>query len=112
MGLEREPMGAAVDHPRQDAGLLEHLQVPGDGGLRHPKPSGDITDRRRTSGQTLHDAAANRVRERLERIVNHYVNSSTKLTMQLATELLASCNNAHALPTQCSRRRGRASGAA
>src|SRR4029079_2838600 len=37
VGLEREPMRAAVDDPGDDPGLLEHLQVLRDRGLRDPE---------------------------------------------------------------------------
>ena len=78
VGLEREPVRPALDHARHDAGLLQHLQVLGDRGLRHPEAAGGLADRRRTFGEALDDAAADRMRERLERIVNHLVNGTTR----------------------------------
>jgi hypothetical protein len=50
--------------------------VLGDGGLGDPEVAGDFADGRRTGGEAFDDAAADRVRECLERIVNHVVNSS------------------------------------
>ena len=77
VGLERQPVRPALDHAPDDAGLLQHLQVLGDRGLRHAEAAGGLADRRRTLGEALDDAAADRVRERLERIVNHRVNDIT-----------------------------------
>ena len=76
VGFEREPVGPALDDARHDAGLLQDLQVLGDRRLGHAEAAGGVTDRRRACGQALDDAAADRVRERLERIVNHRVNDS------------------------------------
>ena len=71
VGLEREPVRPALDHARHDARLLQHLQVLGDRGLGHPEAAGGVADGRRACGEALDDAAADRVREGLERIVNH-----------------------------------------
>jgi len=54
-------MRPALDHARHHAGLLQHLQVLGDRGLRHPEATGGLTDRRRTFGETLDDATTDRV---------------------------------------------------
>ena len=74
VGLEREAVRPALDHARDDAGLLEHLQVLRDRGLRDAEAAGGLADGRRARGEALDDAAADRVREGLERIVNHTVN--------------------------------------
>ena len=76
VGLEREPVRPALDHAGDDAGLLQHLQVLGDRGLGHPEAGGGFADGRRAGGEAFDDAAADRVRERPERIVNHLVNDS------------------------------------
>jgi hypothetical protein len=67
-------MRAAVDHPGHDAGLLEHLQVPRDGRLRHAEVPARLADGRGAAAEALHDLAASRVRERGERIVSHFAN--------------------------------------
>jgi hypothetical protein len=61
--VESEPMGPALDHSHDDAGLLEQLQVSGDRGLRHAEiPSGGA-DRQRSLAQPLDDPTTDRVRE-------------------------------------------------
>jgi hypothetical protein len=74
LGCERETVRAALDHAPHDARLLEHLQVLGDRGLGHSEAGGGIAHGRRTLGEALDDAPADRVRKRPERIVNHKVN--------------------------------------
>ena len=69
-------MRPALDHARDHARLLQHLQVLGDRGLGHPEAAGGVAHRRRAGGEALDDAAADRVREGPERIVNHKVNGS------------------------------------
>jgi hypothetical protein len=77
VGLEREPVRPALDHAPHDTRLLQNLHVLGDGGLGHPETSGGVTDCCRAPGEALDDPAANRMRERPERIVNHRVNGTT-----------------------------------
>jgi hypothetical protein len=77
VGVERKPVRPALDHARHDAGFLQHLQVLGDRRLGHPEAGAGVAHGRRTCGEALDDAAADRVRKRLERIVNHRVNSIT-----------------------------------
>src|SRR6476661_6002126 len=69
-------MRSALDDAPHDPAVLQHPQVLGDRGLGHPEAGGGLTDRRRALGEPLDDAAADRVRERPERIVNHLVNDS------------------------------------
>ena len=77
VGLERELVRAADDLAPQDAGLLQHLQVLRDGGLRDSEARRGVADPRGARGQALDDPASDRMRERLERIVHHMVNRST-----------------------------------
>src|SRR5690349_25010668 len=55
---QAEPMGAALDPPRDHAGVLEHAQVLRDGGLRDPEPGGRLADGRRPGREPLDDRAA------------------------------------------------------
>ena len=78
LGLEREPVRPALDHAGDDARLLQHLQVLGDRRLGDAEAAGDFADGRRAGGEAFDDPAADRVRERLEWIVNHLVNSTRR----------------------------------
>jgi hypothetical protein len=69
-------MRPALDHAPHHPALLQHPQVPGDRGLGHTEAGGGLTDGRGALGEPFDDAAADRVRERPERIVNHLVNRS------------------------------------
>jgi hypothetical protein len=70
-------MRATYDLAPDDTRLLEHAQVLGDGRLRDTEAGRGVTDGGRPKSQPLDDAPPNRVRQGLERIVNHKVNGST-----------------------------------
>jgi Bacterial protein of unknown function (DUF899) len=54
----------------------EHLQVAGDGRLRHAEVAAGLADRCDAAAEPLDDLAANRVRKGGERIVSHFANYS------------------------------------
>ena len=59
---------------RDDPGLLEHLQVTRDGGLRDPEVLGSLANSRGAAAESLDDVAADRMSEGLEHIVSHFAN--------------------------------------
>jgi hypothetical protein len=74
LGTKRQAVRTTVDHPGDDAGLLEHLQMPRDGRLRHAEVPARLTDGGGAAAEALHDLTASRVRESGERIVSHSAN--------------------------------------
>ena len=67
-------MGAPVDHAGDHAGVLEQPQVARDGRLGDAEVPARLADGGRPAAEPLHDLAAERMGERLERIVSHYAN--------------------------------------
>ena len=73
-------MNAPLLSTCQQSGMLEHAQVPRDGGQRNIERRRQVTGRRFSMGELLQDTAANGVRqgseggvERPGHILNHYV---------------------------------------
>src|SRR3954463_4015637 len=74
LGTEREVMRPAGDHARDDAGLLEHLQMPRDRRLGNGQAATRLTHGGGTLAEPLDDLPAGRVGQGGERIVSHFAN--------------------------------------
>src|SRR5262245_39611728 len=65
-GLQMAEPGRRSAGARDQAGVLEHLEVPGDGRLRHRERGREVPDRKVTLGEASEDRAAGGIRERPE----------------------------------------------
>src|SRR3954453_18404610 len=73
-------MRPALAHARHNPCLLQDAQVLRDRGLRDAEAASGLSHRRRAGAESFDDAPADRVRQSLERIVNHTVNGITGTT--------------------------------
>src|SRR5262245_9052943 len=71
-------MGAAVDHPCDDACVLEQPQMSGDRRLGHAEAPARLADGGGPGAEPRHDLAAERMGERRECIVSHYANHNRR----------------------------------
>ena len=74
LGSQGEPVGPAVDHPGDDARLLERPQVAGDRRLGDREVARHLADGGRSAAEALDDLAPQWMRERAECIVSHSAN--------------------------------------
>ena len=68
-------MCTALDHARDQPGVLEHAEMPAQRRLRHGEAAGRLADRRRPEREPLDDSTTDRMRKRLKRTVSHLANN-------------------------------------
>src|SRR6266516_356505 len=68
-------MRTALDHARDQPGVLEHAEMPAQRRLRHGEAAGRLAYRRRPEREPLDDSTTDRMRKRLKRTVSHLANN-------------------------------------